>query len=93
VVSEGRSEQAVPLLTARDISELDPDEIIAFHSNRKPIRAKRMDWRAFPTLRQRRSIPPPSLSALPQLEECPLPSPWGKGERWRLTPIDPDAIN
>src|SRR5207302_789670 len=73
VVSEGRSEQAVPLLTARDISELDPDEIIAFHSNRKPIRAKRMDWRAFPILKQRRAIPPPQLSALRRLEESLLP--------------------
>ena len=32
-------------LTARDINELDEDEIIAFFNNRKPIRAKRMDWR------------------------------------------------
>ena len=45
--SQSLSEQAVPLLTARDINELDQDEIIAFFSNRKPIRAKRMDWRAF----------------------------------------------
>jgi type IV secretion system protein VirD4 len=93
VVSEGRSEQAVPLLTARDISELDPDEIIAFHSNRKPIRAKRMDWRAFPILAQRRAIPPPQLSALPPLEENLLSSPWRIGEKWPQAPIDPDAIN
>ena len=48
--SQSLSEQAVPLLSARDINELDEDEIIAFHSNRKPFRAKRMDWRAFPLL-------------------------------------------
>jgi hypothetical protein len=30
---------------------------------------------------------------LPQLEENLLLSPWGRGERWKLTPIDPDAIN
>jgi type IV secretion system protein VirD4 len=93
VVSEGRSEQAVPLLTARDISELDPDEIIAFHSNRKPIRAKRMDWRAFPNLTQRRAIPPPQLSALPPLKENLLSSPGRIGERWPQAPIDPDALN
>jgi type IV secretion system protein VirD4 len=93
VASEGRSEQAVPLLTSRDISELDLDDIIAFFSNRKPFRAKRMDWRAFPILKQRRSILPPPLSALPQLEKSLAPSLWRRGERWPLTPIDPDAIN
>lgn len=90
--SEGRSEHAVPLLTAQDINQLNQDEIIGWHSNLRPFRARRFDWRALPALRQRRSIPPPRLSALPQLEATPLPSPW-KEERWKLTPIDPDAIN
>ena len=58
--SQSLSEQAVPLLTARDINELDEDEIIAFHHNRKPIRAKRMDWRGFPILKKRRAIPAPN---------------------------------
>jgi type IV secretory pathway TraG/TraD family ATPase VirD4 len=65
--SQSLSEQAVPLLTARDINELNPDEIIGFHSNRKPFRAKRMDWQAFPTLTQRRAIAPPPLKPLPHL--------------------------
>src|SRR5207253_11059569 len=66
--SQSLSEQAVPLLTARDISELDEDEIIAFHFNRKPMRAKRMDWRAFPILTKRRAMAPPTLKPLPQLD-------------------------
>jgi type IV secretory pathway TraG/TraD family ATPase VirD4 len=66
--SQSLSEQAVPLLTARDINELDQDEIIAFFSNRKPIRAKRMDWRGFPILKRRRSIIPPKLKPLPKLD-------------------------
>lgn len=93
--SEGLSEQAVPLLSARDINELDPDEIIAFHSNRtnrKPFRGKRMDWRQFPLLTQRHAIPPPKLSPLPPLSEIHLPSPWERGRIPRL-PIDPDTIN
>ena len=98
VVSEGRSEQAIPLLTARDISELDIDEIIAFHSNRKPIRAKRMDWRAFPLLRQRRAIPAPGLDPLPPLSEIsfsPAQSfPYSqRGTGWPRFPIDPDNLN
>jgi type IV secretion system protein VirD4 len=66
--SQSLSEQAVPLLTARDINELDEDEIIAFHSNRKPIRAKRMDWRGFPILKKRRAVTPPTLKPLPKLD-------------------------
>jgi type IV secretory pathway TraG/TraD family ATPase VirD4 len=66
--SQSLSEQAVPLLTARDINELEADEIIAFHHNRKPIRAKRMDWRNFPILKKRRAILAPTLKPLPQLD-------------------------
>ena len=60
--SEGLSEHAIPLLTSQDINQLGHDEIIGWHSNRKPFRARRMDWRAFPILKQRRAIPPPQLS-------------------------------
>jgi type IV secretion system protein VirD4 len=66
--SQSLSEQAVPLLTARDINELDQDEIIAFFSNRKPMRAKRMDWRGFPILKKRRAIASPTLKPLPKLD-------------------------
>jgi len=66
--SQSLSEHAVHLLTPRDINELAPDEIIAFHSNRKPIQAKRMDWRAFPLLTKRRAIAPPTLKPLPQVD-------------------------
>ena len=66
--SESLGEQAVPLLTARDITELDSTDIIAFHANYKPFRGKRMDWRKFPTLRQRHNLPPPVLPALPPIE-------------------------
>ena len=66
--SQSLSEQAIHLLIPRDINELDLDEIIAFHSNRKPIQAKRMDWRAFPILKQRRAMPPP-FNPLPPLND------------------------
>jgi len=90
---ESLGEQAVPLLTAQDINELGHDEIIGRHANRKPFRAKRMDWRAFPILRERRAIPPPTLSTLPAFSESLAPSPLRRGGRWPLSPIDPDEIN
>jgi type IV secretory pathway TraG/TraD family ATPase VirD4 len=53
-------------MTVQDIAELDDDEIIVLHRNRKPIRAKRMDWRNFPELaRLTAEVPGP----LPILQE------------------------
>jgi type IV secretion system protein VirD4 len=88
--SQSLSEQAVPLLTARDINELNEDEIIAFHSNRKPIRAKRMDWRAVPILKKRRATPPPILKPLPQLDYNFFTSPEQKPEDTYNEYINPD---
>jgi type IV secretory pathway TraG/TraD family ATPase VirD4 len=96
--SEGLSEQAVHVLTPRDINELAPKNVIAIFSNYKPIWLKRMDWRAFPLLGQRRAIPAPGLDPLPPLSEINLspaqsfPYPQRGTERPRF-PIDPDALN
>ena len=73
-ISKGSSEQRVALMTAQEIKQLEDDEIIGWHRNLPPFRAKRMNWRRFPLLRQRQAIPPPPLSALPALEEN-LPEP------------------
>src|SRR6266478_1121812 len=73
-ISKGSSEQRIALMTAQEIKQLADDEIIGWHRNLPPFRAKRMNWRRFPLLRQRQAIPPLPLSALPQLEEN-LPEP------------------
>lgn len=72
--SRGLSEREVPLMTAQEIKQMRDEEIIGFHRGLPPFQAKRMDWRRFPLLQQRRSIPPPTLSALPALKEQ-LPDP------------------
>jgi type IV secretory pathway TraG/TraD family ATPase VirD4 len=56
--SEGLSEQAVHVLTPRDINELAPKNVIAIFSNYKPIWLKRMDWRAFLTQTKTRNSCP-----------------------------------
>jgi type IV secretory pathway TraG/TraD family ATPase VirD4 len=66
--SVGEVEQAVSLMTVQDIAELDDDEIIVLHRNRKPIRAKRMDWRNFPELARLTTEPPGALPILPDPE-------------------------
>jgi type IV secretion system protein VirD4 len=85
--SEGLSEQGIPLLTAQDIKRLRDEDIIGFHRNLQPFRAKRMDWRRFPILAQRRDMPPPDLAILPPLEERPVIG--GLSSAW----IDPDGMN
>jgi type IV secretory pathway TraG/TraD family ATPase VirD4 len=67
--TEGLSEQAVYVFTPRDIMELDPENVIALFSNRKPIWLKRLDWQEFPILKKRRVIPPPAAQPLPVVQE------------------------
>jgi type IV secretion system protein VirD4 len=67
--SEGRMEQGIPLLTAQEIKQLKDEDIIGFHRQLPPFRAKRMDWRHFPILKERQAMPPPELSVLPNLAE------------------------
>jgi type IV secretory pathway TraG/TraD family ATPase VirD4 len=66
--SQGISEQGVPLLTAGEIKQMGDEDIIGFHRRLPPFMAKRMDWRKFPTLTKRRSLPLPTIPVLPSLE-------------------------
>jgi type IV secretion system protein VirD4 len=92
-LSEGRSEQAIPLLTAQHIKQLADEEIIAFHRNLPPIRANRLDWRDFPLLRARRSLAPPPVSPLPPLPDM-LTSLPAKPDTAQVpfAPVDPDEL-
>jgi type IV secretory pathway TraG/TraD family ATPase VirD4 len=73
--SEGEVEQAVPLMTVQDVAELDDEEIIILHRNRKPIRAKRLDFRNFPKLVRLTTTPPSALPTLGDPDPIPdLPS-------------------
>jgi type IV secretion system protein VirD4 len=85
-ISKGESEREIPLMSAQEIKQMTDEEIIGWHRGLPPFRAKRMDWRRFPLLVQRQAIPPPALSALPQLDErvdkaWPNPQPL---DFWRL---------
>src|SRR6266566_8321946 len=68
----GLSERGVPLLTAQEISQLSDEEIICFHRRLHPFKITRMDWRRHEALKQRRGIPAPELSALPQIADMPM---------------------
>jgi hypothetical protein len=67
------SEQSISLLTAWEIKHMTKrTDIFGFYNSDDelpPFRAKRMDWRHFPILRERQAMPPPELSPLPELAE------------------------
>jgi type IV secretion system protein VirD4 len=88
--SEGRSEQGIPLMTSQDIKQLKDEDIIGFHRLLPPFRAKRMDWRHFPDLVQRQTIPAPQLAALPVIDERFANIAGQRTERFPNGYIDPD---
>jgi type IV secretion system protein VirD4 len=70
--SEGRSEQAIPLLSAQDFLRYKDDEVIGFHRSLSPFKLERMDWRQHPLLQKRRTVPPPQLPTLAALDNLPM---------------------
>jgi type IV secretion system protein VirD4 len=65
--TQGMSEQGVPLMTANQIKQMEDYDIIVFHHNLPPFKARRMNWLEHPILRQRQAKKPPALSSLPPL--------------------------
>jgi hypothetical protein len=61
---------------------MDDWDIIVFHHNLPPFRARRMNWMEHPILRQREAKAPPKLFALQPLTPLELRSP--------LNPTDND---
>ena len=83
--SEGRSEQAIPLLSAHDFLRYKDHEVIGFHRSHPPFKLARMDWRQHPMLQKRRRVHPPQLPVLPVVADMPLMQ-----EHHRAHYIDPD---
>lgn len=72
--SEGRAERPVPLLVAQEVLQLPAEDMLVFHRDRPPARARRADWRAVPGLVARHGLPPPAvgeLAAPPSLPDPP----------------------
>jgi type IV secretion system protein VirD4 len=72
--TQGMAEQGVPLMTANQIKQMDDSDIIVFHHNLPPFKAKRMNWLEHPLLRKRQAMRPPELSDLPPLTPIELRS-------------------
>jgi type IV secretory pathway TraG/TraD family ATPase VirD4 len=88
--TSGLSEQAVPLMTAQEIKQLSDEEILGFHRRLPPFKARRMDWRDFPTLAKRQAMPAPKLYLLSKNGESLQTTIW---QSKRKAFIDPDRRN
>ena len=91
--SVGETERPIPLLASQEITQLTDEEIIRFHQHLPPFRLTWMDWRKHPVLRQRRNIPAPQLSALPQLEDGALSTIHSETVFVPHDYIDPDMLH
>jgi type IV secretion system protein VirD4 len=67
--SMGRSEQAIPLLTAQQLMQLGDDRVIVFHRGLPPITSLRVDWRYSPQLERKRQVAPPIAFGLPTVND------------------------
>jgi type IV secretory pathway TraG/TraD family ATPase VirD4 len=80
--TQGMSEQGVPLMTANQIKQMEDFDVLVFHHNLPPFRARRMNWLEHPILRDRQAKKPPALSPLPPLTPVAF--------RFPLSPADED---
>jgi len=62
-------------MTANQIKQMEDWDIIVFHHNLPPFRARRMNWLEHPILREREAEKPPTLSPLPSLTPIELRMP------------------
>src|SRR6185437_16771567 len=62
--SEGKSEQAIPLIPAYLVSQMQDTDIIGFHRNLPPFKGKRLDWRDFSNLVLRTQIKAPEVTRI-----------------------------
>ncbi len=81
--TQGMAEQGVALMTANQIKQMRDEDIIVFHHNLPPFKARRMNWLEHPILRDRHGLRPPTLSPLPPLTPIDIRTP--------LTPSDTDG--
>ena len=72
--TQGISEQGVPVMTSNQIKQMADSDILVFHHNLPPFRARRMNWLEHPVLRDRQAKQPPTLSPLPPLTPLELHS-------------------
>src|SRR5215217_4528316 len=70
--TQGISEQGIALMTANEIKQMQDFDILVFHHNLPPFRARRMNWLEHPILKQRQALRPQEPQPLPPLTPIEL---------------------
>jgi type IV secretion system protein VirD4 len=90
--SEGKSEQAIPLIPAYLVSQMQDTDIIGFHRNLPPFKGKRLDWRDFPHLARRTQIKAPEVKPIERF--LPLfAAPVKEESEQSVSPINPNGYS
>jgi type IV secretion system protein VirD4 len=73
--TQGIAEQGIALMTANQIKQMRDEDILVFHHNLPPFRARRMNWLEHRVLRDRQGMRPPTVSPLPPLTPIAIRTP------------------
>ncbi len=90
--SEGLSEQATPVMTARAIMEMNDKYALVFHRDLPPMKVLRLKWWQSKMLVARHSLPVPILAALPEIPPLPEVVLKESSSSSSLRFVDPDEI-
>jgi type IV secretion system protein VirD4 len=90
-LSEGLSEQATPVMTARAIMEMPEKYALIFHRDFPPMKVLRLKWWQSKIVRKRHSLPVPVLEALPEIPPLPEVA-LGETATSGIRFVDPDEI-
>jgi type IV secretion system protein VirD4 len=71
MLSESLSEQGIPVMSARELQEMNDKHAIIFHRNYKPMKALRLKWWQSNMLKKRQDLTPPVLQTLPNIPGLP----------------------
>jgi type IV secretion system protein VirD4 len=89
--SEGLSEQAIPVMTAREIMEMPDSYALVFHRDLPPMKIHRLKWWQSKLLRERHNLPVPVLQPLPDIPPLPAGEP-GQQASSSIQFVDPDQV-
>jgi len=87
--SEGKSEQAIPLIPSYLVSQMQDTDIIGFHRNLPPFRGKRLGWRDFAQLVKRAAIKAPEVTQIEKLLPPVAPPVTGEAQL-EASPVGPN---
>jgi hypothetical protein len=86
--SESLSEQSIHLVSTEELMLLKDEETMCFRRGISPFHARRLDWRRFPLLVKRHSMPPPPIAVPAQESSRALTTVWEESQTVSFIDLD-----